>query len=207
MFEVKLGQFTGKVSVHSGAWQEPDTAQPIEFAEWIGLIKFPIKDYIATPTRGAVPNDVLGLFRATDFRRCVADESEGSIMFDAELPVYFEEDAIYIAFHILGCDDYYDVPWYSEENPMAKYSLADGVEVLRNEQPRQRRTYTYATNYDGERIHETIFPCMVNATGGLVPSSYIDDQVQESTSDRREQWMLDSGTTSHIIGQYEAKAR
>ena len=40
-----------------------------------------------------------------------------------------------------------------------------------------------------------------------MPSSYIDDQVQESTSDRREQWMLDSGTTFHIIGHDEAQAR
>ena len=48
---------------------------------------------------------------------------------------------------------------------------------------------------------------MVKATGGLVPSSYIDDQVQESTNERREQWMLDSGTTFHIIGHDEAQAR
>ena len=70
------------------------------------ITKFPIKSHHALPKRGVVLEDVLGIYRATELRRCVARESEGTISFDAELPVYLEEYIIVIALPIPECDDY-----------------------------------------------------------------------------------------------------
>ena len=101
---------------------------------------------------------------------------------------------------------YHSMP-IDDESPMRQFPTAEGVQFLREEELRPRRSYTYALGYEGEPIHETIFPCALIATGGVVPSSYLDDQIQEHVNGCREQWMMDSGTTFHIIGHDEAKVR
>ena len=121
--------------------------------------------------------------------------------------MHFEEDTVFIALPILKSDDYWQVPSLDEESPMQQFSLTDEIRLLREAEPRPIRSYFYAPGYEGELIHETIFPCMLTATEGVVPSSYLDDQIQESANGRREQWMMDSGTTFHIIGHDEATAR
>jgi hypothetical protein len=102
MFEVEHGQFTGRVSVRASAWQDPASPNPTApFSEWIGTTKFPIKNPPMPPARGVIPADIRGIYRATELRRSIAEESEGIIPFDADLPVHFEEDVVFIALRYL----------------------------------------------------------------------------------------------------------
>ena len=96
------------------------------------------------PGAGVIPANILGIYRATELRRNIAEETGGIVPFDADLPVHFEEDVVSIALPIPECDHYWQVPRLDDESPMRQFSIADGIQLLREKEPRPRRSYTYA---------------------------------------------------------------
>ena len=67
--------------------------------------------------------------------------------------------------------------------------------------------FLYPDDYEGEEITLPAVPSIFASRRKGAPSSYWDGAHHEVKEGQSTQWLLDSGTTFHIIGIYEAMQR
>ena len=97
MLQWKNGAITGKTRLVRDQWLSRYSRTVDCFEHWIGITKFRLVDPPVPFRRGSVPSEVWSILTASELRRNVLLE-EG-LEDDTQLPVYIEEDTIYISKH------------------------------------------------------------------------------------------------------------
>ena len=95
MLQWKNGAITGKTRLVRDQWLSRYSRTVDCFEHWIGITKFRLVDPPVPFRRGSVPSEVWSILTASELRRNVLLE-EG-LEDDTQLPVYIEEDTIYIS--------------------------------------------------------------------------------------------------------------